>query len=518
MGEPVEALRLENVSKRFGGVAAVDGVSLSVNSGEILGLIGQNGSGKSTLVKILGGYHAPEPGAHGWIWGRPLEWPIRSPRHHGIAIIHQDLGLVDNMSVLENLGVASAFGTRVTDPGGLLIRINPASAILRINWTRERTRAHELLNRHGVDVDPDQLAGTLSPAERAMVAILRALRQLSEHTQSHLFILDEPTAYLTHAEVNQVIGLMRSVARSGASVVFISHRLKEVLNVCDRVSVLRDGRVVASVPSGQASESSLIRYMLGRDIGDFYPPKHKALRGPALVSIRNLAGRLVNGLSFDIHASEILGVTGLAGMGQEELPYLILGTDRVRAGTVTLHSKGDVRLTPRRALQNGVALVPGNRHRDGVWLGGTALENLSLPLIWNYFRYGRLARRSERRDSSGLMSRFSVRPPQPARRTSTFSGGNQQKIVLAKWLQAKPSVLMLHEPTQGVDAAAKKEILEIVQAVAQRGAAVIIFSSDYEQLAHVCQRVIVLNEGRLSAELSGDEVTESRILECCHAA
>jgi ribose transport system ATP-binding protein len=518
MTDPVEALRLENVSKRFGGVAAVDSVSLSVKGGEILGLIGQNGSGKSTLVKILGGYHAPEPGARAWIWGRPLEWPIRSPRHHGIAIIHQDLGLVDNMSVLENLSVVSAFGTRASASSGKLVRVSPASAVLRINWPRERARARELLSRYGVEVDPDQLAGTLSPAERAMVAILRALRQLSEHTESHLFILDEPTAYLTHSEVNQVIALMRSVARSGASVVFISHRLKEVLNVCDRVTVLRDGQIVASVAAREATEASLIRQMLGRDIGDFYPPKHKVLRGPSIVSARDLAGKIVNGLSFDLHSSEILGITGLAGMGQEEVPYLVLDSRQKRAGSVTLRSKGDVRLTPRKALQYSVALVPGNRHRDGVWLAGTALENLTLPLIWNYFRNARLERRGEFRDSAALMSRFSVRPPQPGRRTSTFSGGNQQKIVLAKWLQAKPSVLMLHEPTQGVDAAAKKEILEIVQSVAQNGAAVVLFSSDYEQLAHVCHRVIVLNEGRLSAELSGDEVTEARILESCHAA
>ncbi len=498
---PDLALDVRAVGKRFGGVQALVDVDLQLRRGEILGLIGENGSGKSTLVKILSGYHTPERGASGEVFGRPLSFPVHNPGELGIAVIHQDLALVDEMTVVENLGVSSGY----------------ASAGLRpVSWRRERARSIELLERFGVDVDPGARVGDLAPAERASVAIVRATRALSDHGHEHVLILDEPTSYLTGSEAERVMRVMRTVADGGSSVIFISHHLHEVVDVADRVVVLRDGRVVADVETATTTEAQLIAHMLGRELGDFYPARLDPARtGEFALVAEHMTGEIVDDLSFELRHGEILGVTGLAGMGQQELPYLLAGVRTPRAG---IARRGDGRIlgrSPAATLRAGVVLVPGNRQRDGVWLDATAAENISLPVLGDYYRNGWLNGREESTRAKRLMQTFRVRPPFADQRVADFSGGNQQKIVLAKWLQGEPDVLLLDEPTQGVDAGARKEILEIVRAATEAGAGVAIFSSDLEQLANVCTRVIVLWRGRAAAELIGDEITEDALLRAC---
>jgi ribose transport system ATP-binding protein len=499
------ALQLHGVSKSFDGVRVLHDVDLEVMPGEIRGLLGQNGSGKSTLVKILAGYHKPEPGADAWLWGRRVSFPIERPRECGISIIHQDLGLVDTISVQENLGAGSRFGAG---------RFSP------IRRAAERRVTRGLLAQVGLEVDPDDAVGELSPAERAMVAILRAVRQLDEQsTQQRLLVLDEPTVYLAGPEVERLLNTMKSLAEAGAAVVFISHQLNEVLAVADRVTVLRDGEVVATVTTDETSPAELASLMLGHDLEAFYPARtdvsFETQAETSLLWIDRLAGKTVSDVSFAVVPGEIVGVTGLAGMGQDELPYLIVDVRSVRAGTVAVDGRV-VRLSPAKALSLGIVLIPGNRQRDGVWSQAAAWENVTLPYLGNYFQHGWLRRSQEKADTASLMKRFAVRPPVPERELRTFSGGNQQKVVLAKWLQASPRVVLMHEPTQGVDAGARMEILEVLKSIVAAGTAAVVFSTDYEQLAHICHRVLVLWNGTITTELRDHDVTENTIRLACN--
>lgn len=495
-------LSLRSISKRFGGVAALTDVSFDLASGEIVGLVGENGSGKSTLIKIITGYHAPEPGAEGEIWGDPIAFPIIAPMKRGIATIHQDLGLIDDLTVLENVGVSSGYGTRGVRP---------------VNWSRQRRECIAEMKRSGIKLDPDAMVGNLTPVERAAVAILRASWELRGRKQGgEIFILDEPTAYLTNVEVQQLMGLMRSVAAKGSGVIFVSHHLREITAVCDRVVVLRDGRVVANVPNRDLTVTDLIGHMLGRELTSFYPRRVKPPMNPEIaLHVTGLTGRVVADLSFSLNKREIVGVTGLAGMGQEELPYLISGVRRPKQGLVTNGDGVTVGASPRNARRAGIVLVPANRSRDGIWPAATAGENVSLPVLGRFYTKGWLDRRREATSCKEVMTRFRVVPAEPRVRVKAFSGGNQQKIVLAKWLQESPAVLLLDEPTMGVDAGARREILAIVKQVAEAGAGVMVFSSDLEQLVNVCTRVLVLWHGRLIASVDAAAVNEDSLLALC---
>jgi ribose transport system ATP-binding protein len=494
------ALALEGVHKRFGSVAALDGASLEVRAGEVHALLGQNGSGKSTLIKVLTGFHAPDAVRRAEVWGRPLQLPVPDARRQGIAVIHQDLALLDALTVTENLGISTGFGR---------------SPFARIRWKREREQAVDVLAELGVRADPDAPVGDLPPADRAAVAVGRALLELRAHPGRALLVLDEPTAYLPAEEAERVMALMRSVAASGAAVVFISHRLAEVMAVCDRATILRDGRTVGRVEVAGSSPREMIRMMLGRELGEFYPPKREPQPGGEVLRARDLSARVLRDVSFALRVGEIVGVTGLVGQGQQELPYVLDGV-RSHRGEVLLRGE-PLRGDPRARLRAGLVLVPANRKRDAVWLDATARENITLPRLGDHLARGVLRPRLEASHARELMERLGVRPVDPERPVAGFSGGNQQKIVLAKWLQCGPRVLVLEEPTQGVDAGAKREIFELLQREAAAGAGILLCSSDTEEIANVCHRVLVLAGGRVIAELRGDDVTEQAILEHCNA-
>jgi ribose transport system ATP-binding protein len=495
------ALDMARVSKRFGGVVALDDMELSLEPGEVHALLGQNGCGKSTLVKILAGYHSPDTGAEVRVWGEDVSLPMADPDAHGIAVIHQDLGVAPEMSVADNVGVSLSYGTK---------------ALLPIHTQAEHQRTRSVLDDIGLDVPLSRHLSGLSPAERAGVAIARSTRVLGEQRSPHLFILDEPTTYLNRDEAAKVIALMRGVASRGSSVLFISHRLNEIMEVADRVTVMRDGRRVTVTRPADTSRKALITAMLGREFASFYPDPPAAPPGDALLEVDGLVGRRVGGIDLRAHEGEIVGVAGLAGMGQEELPYLLAGAAPIHAGDVRVQGRSTVKHTPPDLIRMGVALVPGNRQRDGGWQLATAQENITLPVLRAYFRRGWLRPGAERRACAELMERFGVRPPHPQLSLGSFSGGNQQKLVLAQWLSMQPRVLLLDEPTQGVDAEAKREILGLVVAAAEQGATVLLCSGDYEQLAHVCNRVLVLHDGAVGATLSGDDLTEEAIAVAVH--
>lgn len=500
---PRPGFSLSSISKRFGGVAALNAVDLSVAPGEIHGLIGENGSGKSTLVKIIAGYQEPEAGAQGSAWGAPITFPLVTSQLP-IAVIHQDLGLVDELTVVENFGLGTAYGTPAWRP---------------VDWASERREVSRQLKLLDLDVPTDRLVGDLESAQRAAVAIARAMRSLeaarNAGSDNSLLILDEPTAFLSGAEAARIANLIRSAAANGTSIILISHHLGEVVELCDSVTVLRDGRVVARELNKGLSEETLARLMLGRSLDVFYPPKTApATDRETAVQVNNLSGGVVDGVSFSMHFGEILGVTGLVGMGQQELPYLMVGDMDRRSGTVT-GPKGQAITSVSSGRRQGVALVPGDRRSLALQMDESGETNLTLPVRRRFVRRGFLRKSLALANARELFVKFGVRPDDPSLPMTALSGGNQQKVALARWIQMDPSVLLLDEPTQGVDAGARKEIIQVVADLAVSGCAVAIFSTDLEQLAAACHRVIVLNRGVLVEELVGENVTEDRLHRSC---
>lgn len=494
-------LTLRGVSKTFENVTVLKDVNLKIIPGEVHGLVGENGSGKSTLVKIIAGVYAPDHGSEIWIGERQITTPAWDARREGLAVIHQDLALVDSMSVSDNIGISVGF---------------ERAALAPVRRKREIRLVRELASQFGVDLKPDRLVGTLSPSERSIVAILRGLRR-THRSGSQALILDEPTAALPKAESAKLLAIMRAMADSGFGVMFISHRMHEVLSVCDRISVLRGGRLVDTLEKPVADRDEIIRLMLGYDLGSFYPEKHISQDRQVVISVEQMSGPKSADVSLAVHAGEVVGVTGLAGMGQDELPYLIAG-GHARAGGVIDVLGRPIDGTPRAARAAGVELVPANRARDALWLDATATENLTLSFLGQHWRQGRLRLREEKAFVMDQLNTFSVKPLNSELHMSKFSGGNQQKIVMARALHSKPRVLLLHEPTQGVDPGAKKEILRMVRTAADNGTAVLVFSSDVEEVAELCNRVLVMRHGAVDAELHGREVTEEGITAACQGA
>jgi ribose transport system ATP-binding protein len=488
-----------SLSKTFAGRRVLNTVDLEIKAGEVHGLLGQNGSGKSTLIKILAGIHEPDDGASLRVLDKTATFPLGDPYPLGMSFVHQDLGLVDSMSVLENLRVG---------------RFQTGFA-WRIPWKRERARAIASLSRWGLDLDPDMLVGKLRDVERAMLAIVRGLERL-EHVQRGILILDEPTAYLPRDGVDRLFSAVRRVAASGFGVLLVTHRLEEVRAITNHVTVLRDGAAVQTAPTNSLSEDQLIELILGRTLSGFYPTPHSS-EEKVVLSVEGLVAPGIADVSFNLRHGEILGLTGLLGMGYERVPYALIGSERATAGTINLKGRKlpAAKMTPPQALATGVVLLPGNRLRAGGLGVATVAENMTLPTVDRYVRHGILNHRRERSAVRILAERFHVRPPEPDRPFRTLSGGNQQKALVAKWFETHPSVFLLHEPTQGVDVGAKPEIFAHMRRAVETGTSLIVASTEYEDLAHLCNRVLVFRNGRIVAELHGASLTHQRIVEQC---
>lgn len=494
---------MRHLSKSFGGERALKDTDLAIAAGEIHGLVGRNGSGKSTLIKILSGFHSPDPGAECRLAGQNVDLPLSpaSARALGLVFVHQDLALAPGCSVLENMRIgryaARGFG--------------------RINWPYERKRVAEGLQSVGLDLDPDTLVERLRPVERAQVAIARALDEAA-HRERGVLVLDEPTTFLPRDDVETLFDAVRRVVARGFSAIFVSHRVEEIKRLTDRVSVLRDGVRVATRRTSDISEDGLVELILGQSLSELYPPRLTA-GSDLLFSVRNLNGAGIRNLSLSMRRGEIVGVTGIAGMGHDSLPYLLFGAEPGAAGVMEQAGlvPEDLRfMTPKKAMARGIGLVPSDRLRRGGIPAFTVRENVSLPAAWKYFTSGVLRHARERQDIGALLQAFSVRPPETENALGTLSGGNQQKALLAKWLQMEPTVLLLHDPTQGIDVGAKKEVFAQIESAAVRGAAVLISSTEYEDLAHLCHRVLVFRDGEVSAELQGVALTEESIVEACY--
>ena len=502
-GEAPPVIALRHLTKRFGGATALDDVALTIEHGEVHGLLGENGSGKSTLIKVLAGYHAPEPGAELEVNGRPVRLPLAPNqfRELGLCFVHQDLGLIGDLTVLENLRI-----------GGLA-----ASRSLRIRWSRERRAARETFERYGFDLDPDAIVNEIPETDRALLAIVRAVEEMRAtlaHDERGLLVLDEPTVFLPREGVQRLFALVRDIVARDASVLFVSHDLDEVREITDRVTVLRDGRVHATVVTAEATEAELVELIIGRSLAAFEHTAPERPSGDTTLAVRDLAGRTVDGVGFEAHRGEIVGLTGIIGSGFDEVPYLLFGARPCRAGELVVGGRSHPLplMTPRDALAARMALLPANRQVDGSVGTLSVAENAMLQVLDRY-RPAALRLRRLRSDAAALLDRFDVRPRDPDAEYASLSGGNQQKVLLAKWLQTEPQVLLLHEPTQGVDIGAREQIFTLLRDEAQRGTTIVCASSDHEQLAAVCDRVLVFGRGRIARELTGADVTKTRIAE-----
>ncbi|WP_216871015.1 sugar ABC transporter ATP-binding protein [Modestobacter excelsi] len=488
-------LGVRGISKSFNSVRVLDGVDIEIPAGSIHGLVGENGSGKSTLVKILTGVYTPDDGGTVDLWGQRVTFPIDAGSR-GITVIHQDLGLADDLTVAENIGITSSFGTRLWWP---------------LSWRRERAVVLELCAKYGLRLDPRARVSSLTPAERTLVAVLRALRKLSDDSGNQLIILDEPTAALPHDESRRLLTILRGLADSGVTVLLISHHLQEVIDVASRVTVLRNGSVVGTYETSETSTTDLVEKMLGYSIGAFYPDRGTPEASAPRLSVRGLTSDLVHDLTFSISPGEVVSVTGLAGMGQDDLPQLIYGSKKKTAGLVSVDDR-DLRSSIADAMRAGVVLVPANRHRDALWTAGTAQENLTISFLSQFTHSRLLQPKRERAFTRRTMLEYDVRPPFTRQLMTRFSGGNQQKLVMARALHLGPKVLVLHEPTQGVDAGAKKALFQLVRDAAAAGAAILLVSSDFEEVAHMSHRVLIMRHGRIVEEFQQAELTEDRLL------
>ena len=497
-------MRVEGLSKTFGVTQALQDVTMDVRRGEVHGLVGRNGSGKSTLIKILSGYHAPDPGGQLFLRDTPVPLPVRGDESArlGMSFVHQDLGLVPGFSVLENL-LLGDWGSR--DLG-------------RIRWREHEEQAREDLLRFDLDLDPRTPVAGLREVDRAVLAIVRALRRLGEHPDGHVLVLDEPTAYLPRDGVDRLFDAVRRVAAAGTGVVFVSHRSDEVLSLTDRLTVLRDGRKVATVETASTNHEQLVELLLGRSLGSFYPDSTTASTGDVALRVRGLRGRSVHDLSLDLRQGEIVGLTGLVGAGYDDVPLLLFGGRKASAGTI--ESSGRVyqakSMTPVECLRQGVVMLPADRLGSSGCASASLNDNVALPVLRRYFVRGRIRAKKLRGTVTGLLDSYDVRPCQPGMLLSQLSGGNQQKALLAKWMQMEPAVLMLQEPTQGVDVPAKKDIFGHIKAAAASGCAVLLATAEYEDLVNVCDRVIVLAEGRVVGELTGTELDEDQLVNLCY--
>ena len=503
-------LRVEHISKTFRSTRALDDVSLAIMPGEVHGLLGTNGSGKSTLIKILAGFHAPDPGGTMFFNGEPVSLPLSASdfRRLGMSFVHQNLGLVPSLTVLENLRLSHiALGHRPV-----------------INWRAERRAAAEILERYGLDFFHWRRVDELSAVNRALLAIVRAFEEIRaecERTGSPgLVLLDEPTPFLPKEGVAKLFRLMRQIADSGSAVTFISHDIDEVMEITDRATILRDGKVSGEIVTERTSRDEMIEMIIGRSL------KRDAVARTAhdfapFARIKGLTGGGIPPLDFAIGKGEIVGLTGLIGSGYDEVPYLLFGADNAQAGEMTLADGKPVQLaamTPAKSIAANIALLPGDRPRQSGVSAISVFENMLLPDIGNYYRGGFLRSGAMRREAHRLGEVFEVRPNNPDLNLGALSGGNAQKVLIARWMKRKPRLLLLDEPTQGVDVGTRANIFEALKEAAGNGMAVICASSDAEQLAEICDRVLVFARGRVVGQLAGPDVTKDRIAAACYAS
>jgi ribose transport system ATP-binding protein len=482
------------ITKRFPGVVALSDVSLRLGRGEVLALMGENGAGKSTLMKVLGGALAPDSGQI-FVAGAPVVLHgVREAQRLGIALIHQELMFAPNLDIAANIFLGNEPGS-----GGPLRRL-PRSEMAR--------GAKALLHRVGLNLHPGTKVSTLAAGQLQMIEIAKALA-----LEAKIIIMDEPTSSLTASESEHLFAIIRQLKSQGIGIIYISHRLDEVMALADRISVLRDGRHAGDVERRDATQDHIVKLMVGREMsGQYFPPPSHRVAGEPVLEVKDLVvPGARHGVSFTALGGEILGFAGLVGAGRTELMCSLFGVDPAHSGSMTLGGRPFAPLHPRDAIAEGVFLAPEDRKRHGLILSMSVAENTSLPGVRSYNRWGLLERKKERRVAEREMGRMRIKAQGIHQRVVNLSGGNQQKIVLGKWLALKPRILILDEPTRGIDVGAKAEIYRHMATLADSGVTILMVSSDMEEILGMSDRVVVMHERAIKATLPRTELTMERI-------
>jgi rhamnose transport system ATP-binding protein len=482
---------LRGVEKSFGGVQALRGVDLALMPGEVHSLVGENGAGKSTLVRVLGGVHQPDQGSV-VVGGEEvnLHGP-RDARARGIAVIHQEPALFPDLDVAENVFMGR----------------QPLDRSRGIAWKRMYREVGELMGQLGVALDPRAPVQGLSVADQQLVEIAKALSM-----DARIVVMDEPTAALSSRETEQLFRIIRDLRLRGVAVLFISHRLEEVFALSDTVTVLRDGGHVITASAAELDTTALIRHMVGRELTDLFPKEDAEIGAPVL-EVRGLAREGVfRDVSFSLRRGEILGLAGLVGAGRSEVARAIFGIDPLDGGEILRDGRPAKIRTPHQAMKAGLAFVPEDRQHQGLVLEMAIADNATLPLVRRLTRFGLVDRKRERRLADDFTRRLQVKAAglsQPAR---ALSGGNQQKVVLAKWLATDPQVLILDEPTRGIDIGTKAEVHRIVSRLAADGMAILLISSELPEVLGMADRILVMREGRITGEFAADDADQEAIM------
>jgi ribose transport system ATP-binding protein len=501
---PRAALAVRGVSKRFGATRALRAVPLELRPGEVHALIGGNGCGKSTLIKCLAGVYQADAGELE-INGRSYDLTRQTPeiaRDAGLRFVHQDLGIFPMMSLTENLSLGHGF------------EVGPGQ---RVRWRQAHKRAKEVLTRFGIDADPRAPAASLSVPQHAMLAIARALQdQDEEGDRGGVLVLDEPTASLPAAEVDILLRAIRGLAKDGHAILMVTHRLDEVRQVADRVTGFRDGSYVGTIDGAGLSEQDLVELILGRRLEQAHSVTARKVVANPVLEVRHLRGGPVQDVSFAVGEGEVLGIAGLLGSGRTELLQMIYGLLPMHGGEVVYQGETLRSTKPSQMCRKGVAFIPEDRHAEAVFPLSSVRENMLAGHEHRYFRGGWLRDRAEQRETAADIAKFNIRADSASAMIESLSGGNQQKVVIARWLRQDPKLLLLDEPTQGVDVGARDEIYKLIAAAADHGGCgVIVVSSEFEELARICGRVLVLARGRIVTEhtqpMTAQDLLESSI-------
>jgi len=488
-GEP-PLLLMDGITKDFPGVRALDGVTFEVAAGEVHALVGENGAGKSTLMKILSGA-LPRDSGQVLLDGQPVE--ITSPHRAqelGISMIYQDFNLVPYLSAAENIFLGR----------------EPRKRGFIVDWRALRSQSQAVLERLDVSLDVDAPVRTLSVAQRQMVEIARAIS-----TQAKILVMDEPSSTLTDHELRRLFELVRSLKQAGVAVIYISHRLEEVFEIADRITVLRDGKAIGTRGLADVDRDEVIRMMVGREITEKIP-KQAAPIGEEVLRVEGLCGSGVRDIGFSLRAGEVVGLTGLVGAGRTEVARLIFGADAADSGAIYVSGKRVAIRSPRDAIRLGIGFVTEDRQGQGLVMGMNVRENVSLANLELLAVYGFVRSQAERNSANQAIGSLRIRTPSAEQAVRNLSGGNQQKVVLAKWVLTESKLLIFDEPTRGIDVGAKVEIYQLMNELAARGAGILMISSELPEVLGMSDRILVMHAGRIVAEFARGEATQERIM------
>lgn len=490
MGQTI--LKLKNLTKYYPGVAALKQVNLEIYKGEIHALVGENGAGKSTLIKMIAGASAPSMGK---ICVSEKEYGSFTPaqaQEQGISVIYQEFNLVNELTVYENIYMG-----RFLKKG------------FRLDREAMRRETVDLFRQLDIQIPPDTLVKNLTVGYQQMVEIAKAISK-----KVNILIMDEPSAPLTNAEVEAMFRIVRKLKRQGVTILYISHRMEEIFELCDRVSVMRDGQLLRTMEVENTNEEELIRLMIGRELVNTYPEKRGTPEAETAMELRNVSGNGVKGISLSLHRGEILGLGGLVGAGRTELAELIFGMAPLETGEILLNGKPVSIKSPRDAIAQKISLIPEDRKRYGAILALSVKDNIVLTMLKAISRNTVIRRKKERELAERCVKTLNIKTPSIRQNVNHLSGGNQQKVVFAKWIATDADILILDEPTRGIDVGAKYEIYQIMNDLAARGKSIIMISSDMPELIGMSDRIVVLAEGKLRGELKKEEFSQERIMRC----